>query len=154
VETENANNPHGAGPINPNDFSPFPKNPAIAKFFMQLGRVDELGSGVLNVNRFVKEYSGSSNPQFIEGATFRVVIPVGEGLNEGLNLENEGLNEGLKSLLEVVIKNPGIKAKDLPSKLDDRPLKTIERQINELIKKELIDRRGSRKTGGYFKTEK
>jgi len=117
---------------------------------MQLGRVDELGSGVLNVNRFVKEYSGSSNPQFIEGATFRVVIPVGEGLNEGLNLENEGL----KSLLEVVIKNPGIKAKDLPSKLDNRPLKTIERQINELIKKELIDRRGSRKTGGYFKTEK
>ena len=147
VETENANNPHGAGPINPNDFSPFPKNPAIAKFFMQLGRVDELGSGVLNVNRFVKEYSGKGNPQFIEGATFKGVIPVGEGLNEGLN-------EGLKSLLEAITKNPGIKAKELPAKLDNRPLKTIERQIKELIQMQLIDRRGSRKTGGYFKTER
>ncbi len=49
VETQNANNPHGEGPINPENFAPFAKNPAIAKFFLQLGRVDELGSGVLNV---------------------------------------------------------------------------------------------------------
>src|SRR5690606_23470898 len=40
VETENANNPHGEGPIDPNNFAPFPKNPTIAKFFMQIGRVD------------------------------------------------------------------------------------------------------------------
>ena len=97
---------------------------------------------------------GYGNPQFIEGATFKVVIPIGEGLNEGLNPESEGLNEGLKSLLEAVIKNPGIKAKELPSKLDNRPLKTIERQIKELIQMQLIDRRGSRKTGGYFKAER
>jgi ATP-dependent DNA helicase RecG len=153
VETENANNPHGTGPINPDDFAPFPKNPTIAKFFMQLGRVDELGSGVLNVNRFVRDYSGSGSPQFVEGVTFKVVIPIGEGLSEGLNPENEGLNEGLKTLLEAITRNPGIKAKELPSKLDNRPLKTIERQIKELIKMELVDRRGSRKTGGYFKTE-
>lgn len=47
VETENANNPHGEGPIDPTNFVPFPKNPLIAKFFIQLGRVEELGSGIL-----------------------------------------------------------------------------------------------------------
>lgn len=44
VETENANNPHGEGPIDPNNFAPFPKNPTLAKFFIQLGWVEELGS--------------------------------------------------------------------------------------------------------------
>lgn len=151
VETENANNPHGEGPIDPDNFAPFPKNPTIAKFFIQLGRVDELGSGVLNVNKFIKEYSGKPNPpQFIEGNTFKTIIPINGGLNEGLKVRSEGLNEGLKSLLETVIKNPGIKAKEMPSKLNNRPLKTIERQIQELIQLELIERQGSRKSGGYF----
>jgi len=31
VVSENANNPHGNGPIDPNNFAPFPKNPTIAK---------------------------------------------------------------------------------------------------------------------------
>jgi predicted HTH transcriptional regulator len=119
-------------------FAPFPKNPTIAKFFIQLGRVDELGSGVLNVNRFTKEYAGSGSPIFIEGSTFKVSVPVGEGLNEGLN-----------TLLEMIRKKPGMKAKDLSLELGNRPIKTIERQIKELITLDLIKRMGSRKTGGY-----
>lgn len=151
VETENANNPHGEGPIDLNNFAPFPKNPTIAKFFIQLGRVDELGSGVLNVNRFIKEYAGSGDPTFIEGSTFKTIIPIGGGLNEGLNEGlSEGLNEGLKSLLAAVIKKPGVQAKDLSSLLDNRPAKTIERQIRELVRLGLVERRGSRKTGGYY----
>jgi len=51
VEIENANNPRGQGPISANNFTPFPKNPIISKLFMQLGLVEELGSGVINVNR-------------------------------------------------------------------------------------------------------
>jgi ATP-dependent DNA helicase RecG len=153
VETENANNPHGEGPINPDNFAPFPKNPAIAKFFMQLGRVEELGSGVLNVNRFIKEYAVTNSPQFIEGPIFKMVIPISEGvtvIDEGLN---EGLNEGLKSLLEAIRSNPGIKAKDLVTLLENRPIKTIERQIKDLVIKKYIERRGSKKTGGYYLTE-
>jgi ATP-dependent DNA helicase RecG len=46
--TENWNKPHGAGIINPDNFSPYPKNPLIAKFFKKIGWVDELGSGVRN----------------------------------------------------------------------------------------------------------
>ncbi len=75
----------------------------------------------------------------------------GEGVSEGLN---EGLNEGLKSLLTAIKDNPGIKAKDLNVILERRPIKTIERQIKTLVHNNLIERRGSRKTGGYYLVNK
>jgi len=146
VTTENANIPNGEGPISVDNFKPFPKNPTIAKFFMQLGRFDELGSGILNINKYCKAYSGHDHPEFIEGAVFRTIVPLDEGLDEGLN---EGLNEGLKSLLISISLHEGIQAKDLSSKLD-RPIKTIERQIRELVQRNIIERKGSKKTGGYF----
>lgn len=150
VETGNANNPHGEGPIDPVNFTPFPKNPTIAKFFMQLGRVDELGSGVLNVTRYIKDYSGSDLPEFIEGPVFKMSIPLpqlkAETPHEGLN---EGLNEGLKSLMAAIASNPGIQAKALSILLNNRSIKTIERQIQNLNELGLIERQGSRKTGGY-----
>lgn len=37
VFTENWNKPHHTGLINPNLFSPFPKNPVIAKFLKEIG---------------------------------------------------------------------------------------------------------------------
>jgi ATP-dependent DNA helicase RecG len=54
------------------------------------------------------------------------------------------------TLLAMVIKKPGIQAKDLPDLLENRPIKTIERQIKELLIQKLIERKGSRKTGGYW----
>src|SRR4051794_40273483 len=84
VETANANNSHGEGPIDPRNFAPFPKNPASARFFIQLGRVDELGSGVLNVNRLIKEYAGADAPQFIEGVVFKMRLHLPENNSEGL----------------------------------------------------------------------
>lgn len=71
IETANANVPNGVGPISPDRFAPFPKNPAIAKFFIQLGRVEELGSGILNVNKYLAAYSPGNKPQFIEADFFR-----------------------------------------------------------------------------------
>ena len=76
VVAENANIPHGNGPIDPTNFAPFSKNPTIAKLFIQLGRVDELGSGVLNVNRLINEYSNNGTVRFIEGNTFKTIVPV------------------------------------------------------------------------------
>jgi ATP-dependent DNA helicase RecG len=34
--------------IEPTSFMPFPKNPVIARVFIEIGRADELGSGVKN----------------------------------------------------------------------------------------------------------
>ncbi len=72
---ENSNKPHGNGIIDPNNFSPFPKNPTIAKFFKEIGWVEELGSGVRNIYKYNKIYSGAE-PTFIEGDVFKTVIPL------------------------------------------------------------------------------
>ena len=63
VYIENANKPHGNGIIDSEDFSPYPKNPKIAKFFKEIGWVDELGSGVRNIYKYNKIYSGVE-PEF------------------------------------------------------------------------------------------
>jgi ATP-dependent DNA helicase RecG len=73
--------------------SPIDKNPSLAKFFIQLGRVDELGSGVLNVYRLTKAYGGKGTPSFIEGSVFSMEIPIPPRQGEGLNEENEGFEK-------------------------------------------------------------
>jgi ATP-dependent DNA helicase RecG len=75
-----------------NNFKPFPKNPVIAKFFMQLGRFDELGSGVLNINKYCKAYSVHDHPEFIEGAIFRTIVPLDENLVDEVDAVNDTLN--------------------------------------------------------------
>lgn len=75
VVTENSNRPHGNGIIDPENFSPFPKNPAIARFFKEIGWVDELGSGVKNIVKYNRIYSGA-DPVFLEEDVFRTIIPL------------------------------------------------------------------------------
>ncbi|MDD3308217.1 MAG: putative DNA binding domain-containing protein [Acetobacterium sp.] len=70
VVTENSNRPHGNGIIDPENFSPFPKNPAIARLFKEIGWVDELGSGVKNIVKYNRIYSGA-DPVFMEDDIFR-----------------------------------------------------------------------------------
>lgn len=90
VYIENGNKPHGNGIIDPEDFSPYPKNPKIAKFFKEIGWVDELGSGVRNMFKYNKIYSGA-DPEFIEGDVFKTIIPLVEQASEqvGDNLSSE-----------------------------------------------------------------
>lgn len=77
VRTENSNKPHGFGVLNPETFTPFPKNPVIAGFFRQIGRADELGSGMRNLMKYGKSYGGA-DPQLIEGDVFRIVVKAPE----------------------------------------------------------------------------
>lgn len=76
VFTENWNKPHDRGNIDPENFSPYPKNPMIARFFKEIGRVDELGSGVRNTYKYCGLYSPGATPEFIEGDVFKAVIPI------------------------------------------------------------------------------
>ncbi len=77
VYTENGNKPHGVGTIDPGNFSPFPKNPTIARFFKEIGWVDELGSGVRNTSKYCNIYNGNrGQAEFIEGDIFKTIVPV------------------------------------------------------------------------------
>lgn len=119
------------------------------KLFIQLGRVDELGSGVLNVHRLINQYAGKGKPLFIEDAIFTMEIPVPNMQSEGAF---EGINEGLITLLETISVNPGLRTTQLASLLNNRPLKTVEGQIRKLIILNQIKYVGSKKTGGYYKS--
>ena len=74
--TENSNKPHGQGLIDPANFSPFPKNPVIARFFKELGRADELGSGVRNLFKYCQHYSRGGVPELIEEDIFKCIVPL------------------------------------------------------------------------------
>lgn len=76
IFTENWNRPHGNGMIDPENFSPYPKNPVIARFFKELGRADELGSGVRNTFKYCGLYTPGTTPVFIEDDVFKTVIPL------------------------------------------------------------------------------
>ncbi|MFK7984297.1 MAG: RNA-binding domain-containing protein [Saprospiraceae bacterium] len=89
VMIENWNRPHGIGLINPNAFSPFPKNPIIAKFFRTIGRADELGSGVLNTFKYTTIYTTGAIPVFEEGDIFKTIIPIS---NDPVNPESDPVN--------------------------------------------------------------
>ncbi len=77
VRTENSNNPHGFGALDPATFTPFPKNPVIGAFFREIHRADELGSGMRKMMRYGKAYGGA-DLEMIEGDVFRIVGKVTE----------------------------------------------------------------------------
>ena len=173
VETVNANVPNGIGPISVKNFAPFPKNPAIAKFFIQLGLVDELGSGILNVNKYLGAYSPGKKPEFIEGNIFKIIIPLSDNLLRGdeatlnatLNATvnatvNSALGdqvgiivkERLTRIVEVVKDIPGLRSKAIANKLNLNE-QTIRKDIQKLQEIKLIVFKGTPKTGGYFISE-
>lgn len=95
--TENANRSSGDGIITPDNMEPNPKNPIIASFFRNIGWSDRLGSGVRNIFKYSKYYSGEE-PEFIEGDVFRIIVP----LNEEYSYDNtkDGSIDELKREVE------------------------------------------------------
>ena len=76
VFTTNPNKALFHGPIDPNKFNPFPKNPNIRKFFLALGWADEIGSGVRNTTKYLNFYIPGAKPLFYENELFRTEIPL------------------------------------------------------------------------------
>ena len=81
IYAENWNRSHEHGRIDPENFTPQSKNPIIAKFFMNIGRADQLGSGIRNLYKYTKLYSGGV-PELIEGDIFKTIIPLARTSSE------------------------------------------------------------------------
>jgi len=77
VEMENPSIPHFSGLLQPGLSTPFQKNPLISKFFLQLGWVEEIGSGLFNVNKYLPLYAPTGSAEFVEGDRFVTVIRLG-----------------------------------------------------------------------------
>ena len=61
----------------------------------------------------------------------------------------EGLNKGQQSVLDCIKAHEGINVPRI-SETTNIPSKSIERHIKVLIERNLIEHRGSKKTGGYY----
>ena len=77
VVTDNPSRPHGFGRLDPVANVPYQKNPVIGRFFRQIDRADELGSGMRKMMLYGKKYGGS-DPELFEGDNFRMIISVPE----------------------------------------------------------------------------
>ncbi len=64
-------------PITPRNLASHPKNPSICKFMIQLGRFDELGSGVINIHKYLPAYADGAQPLFEDTSEgFRLTLPL------------------------------------------------------------------------------
>lgn len=133
-----------------------PRNPLLFDLMQRMELAEKAGSGLIRMRKAMKAYKLSVPRIKADKHWFSIyfIRPEMERIVGDKPLPArvvvEGLNEGLKTLLSAIKENPGIKAKDLNPLLNGRPVKTIERQIKTLIENNLIERRGSRKTGGYI----
>jgi len=158
VEVINANNPHGSGPIDIHNFVPFPKNPTLTKFFIQLGRAEEIGSGITNIHKYLPIYFKNAFAEFIEGPEFTTIIHfnlkkdfggLNEGINEGIN---GGLNEKQLQVLELIQRQKSVKTKDVVEMLQ-MSVSTAERLFKKLKDNQWITFKGPKKTGKYELTD-
>ena len=72
---ENWNRSNRYGRLDPDNFTPDAKNPLLAWFFVNIGRADWMGSGIRNLYKYTKIYSGDE-PELIEGDIFKTIIPL------------------------------------------------------------------------------
>ncbi len=77
IVAENGNRALAHGLIDPENFTPNPKNPVIARIFKEIGLADELGSGVRNLFKYTAVFSRSL-PEMFEEDIFRVIVHLTE----------------------------------------------------------------------------
>ncbi len=149
--TENANRPKKLGEIDINSFSPYSKNPKIAKIFKEIGLADELGSGIRNMVKYTEIYSGGV-PKLIENDIFTTIIPINEKENVPVNvLVNVpvNVNKTENEILNLIRKDNNITHIEIANALKITD-KTAKRNTKKLKEKGIIERIGSDKTG-YWK---
>lgn len=154
VRTENGNKARGLGVISLTDFVPYPKNPVIASVFKEIGWAEELGSGVRNIVKYSKVYSGAI-PEFVDGDVFTTKIPLNTTMNETVNdtvngtvKETVNLSETEQEIFDCIRKNNNITVKELVE-MTGKGRSTIMRIIKKLKEQGYIVRIGSDKTGNW-----
>lgn len=148
VITENWNRPHNTGQIDPENFTPHPKNPVIARFFSEIGRVEELGSGCRNIFRYCGRYTRGATPQLIEGDVFKTIIPwnlKNSERDDGINLEDLELDEDQRKIIDYVSSKGKITTREA-IELTGKVKRTVNRKLSDLQEKGALERMAESET--------
>ena len=133
----------------------FMNDPERMQFTSVIGRVyddkiNDTTNGSEGINDHINDHINVD-----EGANDHINDHINgrEGANDHINDHingREGINETAALILAFLEKNPGAKGGEIMLFLQ-KGRATIVRYLKSLKEKELIEYRGSRKTGGYFK---
>jgi len=144
----------------PRESRSIPRNKTIARIFHAIRLIENWGSGFQRIAAAC-EGNGNPAPVFEEkaGAFVITIHPkVNGGVNGTLTGTSKGtltgkstgiLTEGRRSVYELIMRKPGIQAKDIQA-ASSIPIDTLNKHLRYLIEKKFIERRGAKKTGGYF----
>ncbi len=141
VEFTNPNNPKVFGKIDPQHFTPVAKNPTISKFLLQMGLVEEVGSGMRNVYKYLPHYAKGATAEFLDGEPFRTVIrlPV---------YSQKSSQKSSQKILELMHQNSSITTTEIAEILEISR-RAVAKQIAILKRKGLVKRIGPDK-GGHW----
>ena len=157
VEIENPGRlPIGITPENiKSSHASFPYNPLIAEVLFKSSFLENWGSGVSRMVDACKE-QGVPEPEYEVMAGFVKIVfrrpekKQDEGENGQLNGELNGeLNKSQIATLEFIRQHEGCQAQEISDQMGV-PFSTIDKHIRVLLGKERIERKGSKKTGGYY----
>lgn len=148
IQTENANKTYHYGRIQADSFTPYPKNPIIANFFNNIGRADELGSGVRNLYKYTKMYS-NGEPMLFEDDVFRVEIPI---ITDKLPINTDKLpiktNNRDQKILEYIRNNGSISNKEACEVLG-MSASTVKKLFEKMVSEDTLLPVGERKSRRY-----
>ncbi len=130
IYTENWNRTQRIGKLELEDFTPYPKNPIIAKFFVNIGYADALGSGVRNLYKFTKIYSGGE-PIFEEGDVFKLTVQL-KLSEESVKSQEVHLSKRQSQIMELINESPEVTREEIAETLDVS-IRTIARDL-EILK--------------------
>lgn len=125
IKTENASRTFYEGRLTLSDFNPVPKNPTIASVFSQIGLAEELGSGLRNLEKYSRLYSGKV-PVLEDGDIFRAYVPVEYGA------ETRGADSARVLALSIVERDGYVTSASLAAAAGVTP-RTAQRYIKKLV---------------------
>ena len=168
VIAANSNRPLRTSPITLDNYVRHPKNPHIANFFVQMGYAEHLGTGIKNIYKYTKLYTGKE-PVLDDDNVFKAVIPLPKELDFAINninlilevqkevqkkvqkeVQKKGIfitNRQLDVLARMAI-NPSITRHQLSNELSIS-INNVTDSISALKKLSLLERSSGKKSGKW-----
>ena len=134
IVAENWCLPKLPGKLDPETFTPQPKNPLIANFFTNIGYADSLGSGVRNLYKYTKIYTNGGEPELIEGDLFRTIIPLSlTGVSDNMSDKPKMSDKTTRDMLLEYLQGNGEVTAAEAAKIIGRSPQTARRLLSVLI---------------------
>ena len=143
------------------DISSLRRNPVLADVMAQLDYMEKRGSGlkrICNETKALEAYKEERRPVFKSSPSQFMTIIYSMEYDGELKGQLKGqlsdqLNDSQKETFEFIKAHEGYNTTKIADGLG-KPFRTIVKHINVLLDLNMIERRGSKKTGGYYVIEK